>query len=297
MTKTSKPIVFFGTEDFSASSLLALIDAGYNIQLVVTKPDSAKGRGRQLSSPAVKEIANKHDIKVVQPHDLQEIMEDIEVLDKPVGILVSFGKFVPQNIIDLFTPGIINVHPSLLPIYRGASPIESAIFNGDKETGVSIMKLSKDMDAGPVYDQIKIQLSGTESRLDLYEKLAKAGADHLVEILTDIVEGNLQPTPQDNTKASYSHLLTKKQSYLVPSTMTADEMERHVRAFFGFPRSRCMFMGYEIIVLKAHVSREKDNSLPQLIDSEGNYLSIDSLVGPSGKTMSGEAFLRGYGKN
>ena len=132
-------IIFFGTEEFCAISLQALINSGFNVAAVVTKPDSKKGRGQKLVPPTVKLIAQKHNIPVWQPKRLSEITENIRQLQPVSGVLVSFGKIIPSSIIDLFSPGIINVHPSKLPTYRGPSPIESAILNGDGQTGVSLM--------------------------------------------------------------------------------------------------------------------------------------------------------------
>ena len=141
-------IVFFGTEDFSLVALEALVEAGFPVEVVVTKPDMPKGRGHVLTEPLVKTFAKKHGIQVWQPAKLNDINDDIAKLNNPIGVLVSFGKIIPQKTLDLFTPGIINVHPSLLPKYRGPSPIEAAILMGDQETGVSIMRLSAQMDAG-----------------------------------------------------------------------------------------------------------------------------------------------------
>ena len=152
-----QPIVFFGTEDFSLYSLRALVEAGFNIVAVITKPDSRRGRSNKLIQPAVKQFASQHHIPVWQPKRLKDIISDIKnITPQPTGVLVSYGKIIPQTIIDLFQPGIINVHPSLLPKYRGPSPIESAIANRDKITGVTIMQLEQAMDAGPIYHQQKL---------------------------------------------------------------------------------------------------------------------------------------------
>lgn len=122
MTSTSHKIVFFGTEDFSLAALTGLIEAGYDIAAVVTKPDTPRGRGQKLTPPAVKALALKHNIAVMQPSNLADIETAIRKIDNPVGVLSSYGKIVPTKIIDLFKPGIINIHPSLLPKYRGPSP-------------------------------------------------------------------------------------------------------------------------------------------------------------------------------
>jgi methionyl-tRNA formyltransferase len=293
MTNTSETIIFFGTEDFSLTALRGLIEAGYTIGAVVTKPDSKKGRGQKLVPPSVKVLATEYNIPVWQPTKLKEITENIQSLGNVTGVLVSFGKIIPQSTIDLFTPGIINVHPSLLPKYRGPSPIESAIKNGDKETGVSIMQLSAEMDAGPVYSAQTHELKGTETRPELYHALADAGTNLLLEVLPSIMDGSLQPTPQDDSKATYCSLLQKEDAVLDLSALSATDAERRVRAHIGFPKSKLSVNEHPIIVTKAHISSQQKTPL-DFVCRDGAYLSVDELIAPSGKLMDAESFLRGY---
>ncbi len=293
MTSTSKPIVFFGTEDFSLTALHGLVDAGYTIAAVVTKPDSKRGRDQKLAPPSVKVFAQERNITVWQPTKLSEIASDIQSLGDVAGVLVSYGKIIPQSIIDLFSPGIINVHPSLLPLYRGPSPIESAIKNGDKQTGVSIMQLSAGMDAGPVFAQTIHPLVGTETRTDLYHTLAAAGTATLLAVLPAILDGSLQPTPQDNGAATYCQLLDKKDALLHPQTLTAVQAERLVRAHLDFPKTKVTLLGHDIIITKAHVAVESKTPL-DIICQDGAFLSIDELIAPSGRRMDPHAFINGY---
>ena len=295
MTHTSKTIVFFGTDEFSAISLRELIAKGFSIGAVVTKPDSRKGRGRELSKSVVKEIAEAHDIPVLQPTALRDIADDIQKFDSPIGVLVSYGKIIPQAIIDLFTPGIINVHPSLLPLYRGPSPVESAILNGDTETGVTIMQLTAGMDAGPIYSQITVPLVDTETAPELELQLGELGAQELGLTLPAIMSGTVQPTPQDETVATYCQLLTKADSTLDLSTLTAEQAERRVRAYLAFPKTKTTVTGQPIVITKAHVTNTHESPL-DLACTDGRYLSIDELIGPSGKAMSAAAFINGYVK-
>jgi methionyl-tRNA formyltransferase len=293
MTHTSKPIIFFGTEDFSVTALTGLIEAGYPIAAVVTKIDSKKGRGLSLSPPKVKVIATQHNIPVWQPQRLSDIASDIKALAPVAGVLVSFGKIIPQSIIDLFEPGIINVHPSLLPKYRGPSPIESAIANGDNETGVSIMQLTAAMDAGPIYTAKKYTLQGIETQPQLYQDLASLGTELLLENLPQTLSGELAGMPQDDSKASYCHLLQKSDSLLYPSQHTAIEAERLIRAHLSFPRTRIVLAGQAIIITKASVTKQPETLL-DLQCKNNTYLHIESLIAPSGRTMTGKAFLNGY---
>ena len=294
MKNTSKTIVFFGTDEFSAIALRALIDSSYNIAAVVTKPDSKSGRGQQFEASAVKKLAIENNIDVWQPSKVSDIEENIKKLGpNTAGVLVSYGKIIPKSTIELFNPGIINVHPSLLPIYRGPSPIESAISNGDSVTGVSIMKLSAGIDNGPVYKQVFHELNGQESRPELYETLFKAGTDTLLSLLPSILNDLIQATPQDETKATYCNLFTKDDSWIKPNEISSKRAEQLVRAHLGFPKTKIEVLGHIITITKAHVSIENKSPL-DILCNDNNYLSIDEIVAPSGRTMSAKDFLNGY---
>lgn len=290
---TKHPLIFFGTEDFSLYSLRALIENGFNVVAVVTKPDAPRGRHRTLTAPTVKIYAAEHNIPVWQPTKLKNIINDIKLIKNPAGVLVSYGKIIPQSVINLFTPSIINVHPSLLPKYRGPSPIESAIANRDKTTGVTLMQLTKDMDAGPIYYQTLYNLNQSETRPKLYKTLGQLGATILTTKLPDILNGTLQPTPQDNTNATYCQLLSRNDTDLDLAVLTPDQAEARIRAHLGFPRSRVAIGSHKLIVTKAHTTVNAKTPL-DLPCANGAFLSIDELVAPSGKTMSADAFLRGY---
>lgn len=293
MQNMSKTVVFFGTEDFSLTALQGLVTAGYTIAAVVTKPDSKRGRDQKLTPPSVKVFAHEQGIPVWQPTKLAEITADIQALGDVAGVLVSYGKIIPQATIDLFDPGIINVHPSLLPLYRGPSPIESAIKNGDTQTGVTIMQLAAGMDSGPIYAQMVHPLSGTETRPQLYDTLAGAGTATLLSALPGILDGTLQPVPQNDDQAVYCKLLDKKDAWLVPSEVTAQQAERLVRAHLQFPKTKITVLGHDIIITRAHVSEESKTPL-DVVCQGGASLSIDELTAPSGRSMSAQAFLNGY---
>jgi len=290
----SKTIIFFGTDTFSASALTSLIEAEYKIGAVITKPDSKSGRGQQFSAPLVKQIAEQHGIPVWQPTKLIDLTDAIKALGDTVGVLSSYGRIVPQAIINLFSPGIINIHPSLLPLYRGPSPIETAIMNGDQQTGVSIMKLTAEMDAGPVYTQEVYPLDGTETAPELYQTLSALGGRMLIETLPGIIEGNLLPSPQSND-AIYCYLLKKESAILKPEEMTAVQAERHVRAYLAFPKTKLPFKEEFVIVTKAHTVSSELNEKDYVVEfKDSSYLVIDELIGPSGKRMTGQAFKNGY---
>ena len=294
MTNTSKKVVFFGTDDFSLITLKNLVGSGYNVAAVVTKPDSKSGRGQQIEMPDVKEFALQNDIEVLQPDKVSEIDEKIKKLGPDIaGVLASFGKIIPSKTIGLFKPGIINIHPSLLPKYRGPSPIESVILGGDKITGVSIMKLTPGMDDGPVYGQIAHLLSGNETRTDLRKSLADAGTMTLITLLPNILDGSIQPIPQNNNLASYCRLLSKNDSLLDPEKITATEAERQVRAFLEFPKSKIDVLGRTVVVTKAHLSDGQKSPLDVKF-KDGKILSIDELIAPSGNKITAREFINGY---
>lgn len=296
----SKTIIFFGTEAFSATSLQALIDAGFNIAAVVTKPDTAKGRSKELTPSPVKILAQTHNIPVWQPENVTDITEKIENTENRVGILVSYGKLIPDDILALFEPiGIINVHPSLLPKYRGPSPIESSIVNGDTETGVSIMKLNSETDAGPVCSQTKIDLNGDESANGLYETLSKKGAEQLVATLPEILDGGLQPSEQSDD-ATFTKLIQKSDG-IIDWNKPAQQIEREIRAYSIWPKSRSKLGEVEAIITAAHIVDGSDNpGKIMLRDNElivrcgKDSLSIDGIQPLGKKEMPIQAFLAGY---
>lgn len=297
----SKKILFFGTEDFSLGALQALVDAGYSIAAVVTKPDSPQGRGQKLTPPKVKVYAAEHDIPVWQPLKLSEIADDIKAIGDVAGVLVSFGKIIPQSIIDLFTPGIINVHPSLLPKYRGPSPIETAILNGDTETGVSIMQLSADMDAGPIYGYTPFELHGNETAPELYKELGKLGNQTLIKLLPLILREEATGLPQNNQQATYCQLI-KKSDGIIEWNRPATDIERQIRAYREWPKSRTTLGATEVIVTKAEivaVDAETPGTIrigtdELLVSTTQDWLKITELKPLGKKEMPVQAFLAGY---
>ena len=290
-------LVFFGTDQFSVPTLEAVLEAGYNVAAIVTKPDAPKGRGKKLYIHPIKQIGLDHNIPVLQPNKLSEIEAELKNLQANAAVLVSYGKIIPGRILDLFEPiGIINLHPSLLPKYRGPSPIEAAILAGDKSTAISIMKLDTGMDTGPVFVQKEVVLSGQETKPELSSLLAKEGAKVLVQTLPDILSGKLQASSQEDNDVSVTSIISKADGILDPSTEDATTLERKVRAYQGFPKPRLNLFGHDVIVTSSSVVKnESDDALVLPCDNQ-TWLRIDSLVAPSGRTMSGEAFLRGYAK-
>lgn len=297
MTPQSKTLLFFGNERLvsglkktNAPILRALIKHGYTVAAVISH--HTDGQSRTNRPLEVAEIAKEHGIPVFLPNKPAEIIDTLAGFNAEAAILVAYGRIIPQRVIDLFPKGIINIHPSLLPKYRGPTPIESAIANGDKETGVSIMQLTAGMDEGPIYAQAHVSLTGMETKFDLYNKLADKSTQLLINSLPSILDGNLQPAPQNNKEATYCQLLTKTSGQLDPATQTAVQAERLVRAYLGFPKTKLRIGNYDLVITKAHASDQQTDALT--IPFKEGYLHVDELVAPSGRIVNAEAFLRGY---
>ncbi len=298
----NKSIVFFGTESISAVSLKALIDNGWQIEAVVTKPDSPRGRHGTPVAPLVKTIALENNIPVLQPAKVSELLD--QPFNTSTAVLVSYGKIIPQSVIDLFPTGIINVHPSLLPKYRGPTPFQTAILNGDSETGVSLMRLVEAMDAGPVYAQVSHALDGSETAEELGQLLAQQGAQLLVDKLPRIIDGSLTTTPQNDVEAMYCRLFTKEMG-IIDWYKSAVSLEREIRAYHEWPKSTAKLGTHEVIITKAHVVPTNHGEEPGTVDAQkdigiimvecGNgSLCIDRLKPVGRKEMTTKEFIAGY---
>ncbi len=234
--------------------------------------------------------ATGHEIisTIETKEDLTKIPQLLEQNPNTKAVLASFGFIVPQSIIDLFEPlGILNIHPSLLPKYRGSTPIESAILSGDAETGVSIMKIAQQMDAGPIYLQKTLPISPEDDKFTLATKLTELGAQAILQVLAQ----KLTPTPQSGTP-TFTEKLDKKMSPLDPTRKTAEQLNREVRAFLSFPKSKYNFYNTSCTILKTHVSKLQQSPL-DLLCADNNYLCIDQLLPENSKPMTPQAFLNG----
>jgi methionyl-tRNA formyltransferase len=308
MNKISKPIVFFGNERIAtgvrtdAPLLRSLCEAGYNIVAVVSH--YAVGQSRNVRSLEVAQVAEEFDIPVLLPEKPKDIIDELRAFGAEAGILVAYGKIIPQSVIDIFPKGIINIHPSLLPKHRGPTPLESVILQGETTTGVSIMALAKEMDAGPVYAQSEYQLSGHETKQELADALMDISCAMLLEVLPGILDGNIVAVPQDDSAATYDSLIVKEVSQL-DFTKSADVLEREIRAFAQWPKSRTMLGDIEVVITAAHVLPDPtatpgvlsvDTAAKTLtIDCKEGKLVVDSLK-PAGKgDMNIAGFLAGYG--
>lgn len=295
--KTNPRIVFFGNErlvsglDHTDTPVLkGLIEEGYDIVAIVSH--HTESRSRSARPLEVADIAKEHDIPLFLPARPMEIYDILAELNADAAILVAYGRIIPQKIIDLFPTGIINVHPSLLPKYRGPTPIETPIARNEAKTGVSIMQLTSGMDEGPVYAQETIWLTSHDTKFSVYESLVTKSAGLLLQALPRILDGSLQPTSQNDKEATYCQLLTKKDAFINPEVLTAAQADAHVRAYLGFPGTRLTIGSIEVILTKTHVSDVPTELSIECADNK--FLAIDNLKPLGKKEMPVQAFLAGY---
>lgn len=304
MTKKSETIVFFGNERIATGvatatpTLRSLVAKGYTVPLVVANNElSVSRKQRELE---IATTAHELGIACILPKHVRDIEDKLRASNAQIGVLVAYGKIIPQDIINLFPKGIINIHPSLLPLHRGPTPIESVILNGETETGVSIMQLVKNMDAGPIYAQYRLSLKGDEKKQELADRLLGIGSDLLLDVLPQILASALEPIPQDEALATYDTLINKMDG-AIRWTHPAEKIEREIRAFAEWPKSHAAFGNLEVTVLDAHIieAHGKPGSTTILekrpvIYCGSRALMLDVLKPAGKKEMTGEAFLAGY---
>jgi methionyl-tRNA formyltransferase len=293
-------IVFMGSPDFSLPTLRALSKM-FDVVGVVTQPDRASGRGRELKAPPVKPLALELGIPVLQPEKLHqpEAMEQLRLWNPDLIVVAAFGQILRKDVLDLPRYGCINVHASLLPRWRGAAPINAAILHGDELTGVTIMVMDVGLDTGPMLSKRSIRLTRDETAGSAFEKLSQLGADLLIETLPDYLSGKLAPIPQPEEGVTYAPMINKEEGRL-DFTQAADAIERRVRAFNPWPGA---FMDFDGTLLKIHRARVDAGSAEvgqrlviqdQPAVGAGDGILILEEVQPAGKKpMSGKAFLSG----
>lgn len=298
------PLVFFGNERLStgatttAPALRALIAAGYEVEAVIANhTDPVSPRGRDLE---IADVARSFGVPLVLTSKDIPLSTQLKNYQAEAAILVAFGKIIPQEVIDTFPKGIINIHPSLLPELRGPTPVEGAILNGLGETGVSLMKIDSRMDKGPVYVRQKVSLTGSETKLELAAELSQIGADLLIKHLPDILSGKLQPTPQNDSLASYTNLI-KKEDGVIDWTKPARQLEREIRAYEGWPKSStelngisCIVTGADAVALKGEPGVYKIENASLIVFAGEGAIAIKSIKPAGKKGMTVEEFLRGY---
>ena len=277
---------------FAIADATTLTEAGYAVAAVVTQPDKPKGRGKTLLPTPVKEEAVMHDIPVYQPEKVRnnpEFLEILKEINPDIIVVAAYGQIIPKEILELPKFGCINIHASLLPKYRGAAPIQQAVIDGEKVSGVTIQQMGEGLDTGDMISKIVIPISPTETGGSLFGKLAQAGADLLIKTLPSIEQGTAEFEKQpEESPTPYAAMITKQMG-LMDFRKSAEELERLVRGLNPWPSAYTFLNGKTLKVWKCKVSTEKTDAVPGTI-----FLADKEIQLEGKKRMETEAFLRGY---
>ena len=298
-------IIFFGTPEFSVPSLQALIDRKENILGVVTQPDRPVGRGQKLKFSPIKDLALKHDIKILQPEKIKDpkFIDQFQKLSADLAVVAAYGQIFPKKLLEIPPNGFINVHSSYLPFYRGAAPINQAIINGEKETGVTIMLLDEGMDTGDIIQQEKTVIDPEENASMLHDRLSVFGAELLGQAMDMLGSGGWNPVPQDNQKATYAQLL-KKEDGLINWSLPAETIFNLIRGMTPWPGC---FTRLNKKILKIHKAKnldtKKEADAGQILFMSGDGIEVSTGKGTlllkeiqleGKKRMAAHDFIKGH---
>ncbi len=307
-------IVFMGTPDFAVPILSAIAEAGHTVVGVVTQPDKPRGRGKAVLMTPVKERALELGLTVYQPVKVREseFVEVLRKLDADVFVVAAFGQILPKTVLEIPRLGCVNVHSSLLPKYRGAAPIQWAIIDGLKETGVTTMMMDEGLDTGDVLEQAAVAISPDETGGSLHDKLSALGAELIVSTLEKLENGTAVRTPQTDEMTCYAKML-KKTMGDIDWTMDAEAIERLIRGLSPWPGTYTGWDGKTLKIWKAQVvpesccgprtQPEEDGVCGQVVYTDKSHLyvkcgkgtlSLTELQPEGKKRMEADAFLRGY---
>ena len=299
-------IVFMGTPDFASASLKKLIDEKFDVVGVFTQPDKPKGRGMALCASPVTELALEIGLPVFQPVKMRDgtALAQIKALEPDILVVVAYGRILPDDILAVPKYGAINVHGSLLPKYRGAAPIQWAVLNGDKITGVTTMYLASEMDTGDIIYTAETEIGEYETSGELFDRLKDMGAELLVKTLRDIDAGTAPRAPQDHSKASYVTMLDKS-ICPIDWNKTPREVLKHIYGLQPWPVATMELEGKTVRVFAAKYTDGKTEKVPGAVVStdkggleiacaDGETLLITELQAPGKKRMGAEDYLRGH---
>jgi methionyl-tRNA formyltransferase len=306
-------IVFFGSPELALPTLLALLDSEHDVVAVVTQPDRPAGRGHATTSPAVKHLALERGLPVLQPEKVSDpySVDTIRVLEPDAFVVVAYGQILRERLLDVPKHGTLNVHASLLPRWRGASPVAASILAGDESTGVTIMQMVRALDAGPMLARVEVAISPHDTTGTLEPRLADAGAKLLSETIDGWASGDMTATPQDESLVTYAPQLTRSDA-LLDWSLPAVEVWRRIRAFNPWPVAHTHWRGEELRIHEAwpltHDSGEIPGTVlpptalpPEADDPQSTFavatafgsLAIRRLQRPGKRALSGAEFLRG----
>lgn len=296
-------IIFMGTPDYAVKTLQAVVDAGHEVVAVFSQPDKPVGRKQILTPPPVKVLANTLGIPVFQPVTLKdtEIQQKIMEMSPEAIVVVAYGKLLPPEVLSIPKYGCVNGHASLLPKYRGASPIQWSIYCGDSVTGVTTMFMNEGMDTGDILETTEVRIGPKETAEELFERLSGISAELMVSTLNKLPKGELCPEKQDNGKATYAPIIKKEMAFL-DFTKTAEEHYNAVRAFYSWPCAYFFLNSKRIKVIEAAVGPKTDKQSGTVIANEnslaiackdGTSLEIITLQPEGSKPMGAKQFLCG----
>lgn len=300
-------VVFMGTPDFAVGTLEAIVGAGHEVAAVVTQPDKPKGRGGVMAMSPVKECALRHGLTVLQPLKARspEFVDEIKAINPDVIVVVAFGQIIPSEIIHMPKYGCINVHASLLPKYRGASPIQWTVLDGCEYSGVTTMLMDEGIDTGDILGTATVKLDEKETGGSLFDRLSLVGAKLLVETLDKAEAGQLHPVKQDDSQSSYVRMMDKSFG-LMDFTQPVEVLERKVRALNPWPSAFTHMDEKLLKIWDATVIKDSsvkagdygkvktDGKTCFMVACDGGYLSVNELQLEGKKRMKVEDFLRGY---
>ncbi len=297
-------VLFFGTSKFAVEPLKALVESiSFDVVGVVSTPDAVGKRGKKLIQPPVKKEAIKYDLDVFQPEKLKDeaTVKKIQSYSADIFVVVSYGKFIPDVLLKIPSLGSINIHPSLLPKYRGPSPINFALLNGDKYTGVSIISVTNKMDAGDIYMQWVEKIKEHDNYTTLHDRLSKIGAQMVLCTLENF--DKIKPMPQDEKFATYTRIIKKEDGLIDFKNETAIEIINKIKAFYEWPTAYFFYKGKQFKVFDAEFVELKENRPAKVIEvtkkrlvmgCKENAISIKTIRPQSKKVMDIHAFLAGY---
>lgn len=300
-------IVFMGTPDFAVPSLEALVAAGHEVCGVFCQPDKPVGRHQnKLQPPAVKVCAQSHDIPVFQPTKLRDgtTLAQLQELNPELIVVAAYGRILPDDILALPPKGCINVHSSLLPKYRGAAPINWAVINGEKETGVTIMHMATELDAGDIIDQVKTPIAPDENVEAVHDRLAQLGGELLVKVVADIAAGTAKRTPQDHSQATLAPMLSRALSP-IDWSRSAKEIHDQVRGLTPWPATSTDILGDTIKVFAVEEPGIETGKAAGTILAankagidvacgDGKVIRLTEIQAPGSRRMSAANYLAGH---
>jgi methionyl-tRNA formyltransferase len=299
-------VLFFGTPSFAAPTLDALIKSPHQVVGVVTQPDRARGRGQKVSHAPVKALALAHQLPVLQPTSLKsdETLNLIRSLNAAIGVVAAYGKILPQALLDLFPRGLINVHASLLPRWRGAAPIHRAILAGDRVTGVTIMRVVFALDAGPMLSRVEVPIDPNITSDALENVLAVKGAELLVETLATIEQGTSREAAQDESLATYARKIERADG-VIDWSSSAREIHNQIRGLQPWPMASAIFGGKRVILRSSVVHADDASGMAPgaIVEAEGDMLRVATGAGilrmtsiqvEGGRPQSAREFINGF---